>query len=116
MPTSQTGALASQSEPEETSFGAWTLVWCLYLTKFATIVILVLMQHSYDAAVFVTITTWFWFGPMLALGAAPLLYRLRLRRVRRRRAALQRAEWDLSFRTDDAASATRGAGATRARS
>ncbi|MCC6791214.1 MAG: hypothetical protein IT336_05990 [Thermomicrobiales bacterium] len=85
----------SQSEPEGTSFGAWALVWCLYLTKLATIVIVVLMQHSYDTAVFVTITTWFWFGPLLALGAAPLLFRWRLRRVRRRRADLQRAEWEV---------------------
>jgi hypothetical protein len=83
----------SQSEPETTSFGAWTLVWCLYLTKLATIVIVVWMQHSYDAAVFVTITTWFWFGPLLALGASPLLFHYRLRRIRRQRSALLRAEW-----------------------
>jgi hypothetical protein len=88
--------LASQSEPETTSFGAWTLVWCLYLTKLATIVIVVWMQHSYDAAVFVTITTWFWFGPLLALGASPLLFHYRLRRIRRRRTALLRAEWTVS--------------------
>jgi hypothetical protein len=85
--------LASQSEPETTSFGAWTLVWILYLTKLVTIILVVWAEHSYRAAVFVTITTWFWFGPMLALGAAPLLFKLRLRRVRARRAALMRAEW-----------------------
>lgn len=97
MPTSPSPVrFASQSEPETTSFGAWTLVWCLYITKLATIVIVVWMQHSYDAAVFVTITTWFWFGPLLALGAAPLLFRYRLRRMRRRRAALLRAEWEIS--------------------
>jgi hypothetical protein len=97
MPPSPPSQPAVAPPDEGTSFGAWTLVWCLYLTKLATIVIIVLMQHSYDVAVFVTITTWFWFGPMIALGAGPLLYRIRLRRVRRRRAALERAEWDLSL-------------------
>lgn len=95
MPTSLTPSRrASQPEPETTSFGAWTLVWCLYLTKLITIIIIVWIHHSSDAAVFIAITTWFWLGPLLAFGAAPLLFRLRLLRARTRRASLLRAEWE----------------------
>ena len=83
---------ASRSD-EATSFGAWTLVWVLYGAKLATIVLVVWAEHSYRTAVFVTVTTWFWLGPLLALGASPLLFRFRLRRVRARRAALIVSEW-----------------------
>jgi hypothetical protein len=78
---------------EATSFGAWTLVWVLYGAKVATIVLVIWAEQSYKVALFVTITTWIWLGPLLAIGAAPLLYRYRLRRVRARRADLLRAEW-----------------------
>jgi len=78
---------------EATSFGAWTLVWVLYGAKVATIVLVVWAEQSYRVALFVTVTTWIWLGPLLVIGAAPLLYRFRLRRVRARRADLLRAEW-----------------------
>ena len=80
---------------ETTSFGAWTLVWVIYGAKLATVVLVVWAEHSYRSAVFVTITTWFWLGPLLALGAAPLLFRYRLRRVRARRTALLVSEWHI---------------------
>jgi hypothetical protein len=84
-----------QPESEGTSFGAWTLVWVLYLAKLATIILVVWAEHSYRMTIFVTVTTWFWAGPMIALGAAPLVFRIRLRRMRSRRAALLRAEWQV---------------------
>ena len=79
---------------ENTSFGAWTLVSVLYGAKVATIALVVWAEHSYRMALFVTITTWFWLGPLLALGAAPMLFRYRLRRVRARRETLLRQEWE----------------------
>jgi hypothetical protein len=81
---------------EGTSSGAWTLVLVLYITKLITIVLVVLAAHSYDTAVLVSVTTWYWLAPMAALGAAPLMYRYRLRRVRARRDALIEREWNLS--------------------
>jgi len=77
----------------DTSFGAWTLVWTLYVTKLVTVVLVVLAARSYNAAVLLSATTWFWLGPAIALGVGPLLFRYRLRRVRARRDALRRAEW-----------------------
>ena len=80
-------------EETGTSFGAWTLVWTLYVTKLVTVVLVLLAARSYDAALLLSATTWFWLGPALALGIGPLLFRLRLRRVRARRDDLRRAEW-----------------------
>src|SRR4051812_3255676 len=81
-------------EDEGSSFGAWTLVWVLYITKVITVVLVVWAAHSYDTAVLVTVTTWFWLGPLVALTAAPLMFRWRLRRVRARRGALIEREWN----------------------
>jgi hypothetical protein len=85
-----------ESDDEGTSFGAWTLVWVLYVTKLITIILVVWAAHSYQTAVLVTVTTWYWLGPMIALGAAPLLFRIRLRRVRARKASLIAREWRLT--------------------
>jgi hypothetical protein len=82
-----------QDDEAGTSFGAWTLVWTLYVTKLVTVVLVLWAAHSYEAAILLSATTWFWLGPALALGIGPLLFRYRLRRVRARRAALRRAEW-----------------------
>ena len=91
-PISDSGEI--RREDENTSFGAWTLVWVLYGAKVATIALVVWAEHSYRMALFVTITTWFWLGPLLALGATPMLFRYRLRRVRARRETLLRQEWE----------------------
>jgi hypothetical protein len=98
MATSSQHGKPSSSSPcndeENTSFGAWTLVWVLYGAKVVTIALVVWAEHSYRMAVFVTITTWIWLGPLLAIGATPLMFRYRLRRVRARRDALIRQEWE----------------------
>jgi hypothetical protein len=97
MPTpDSTTSVSPVSAEEGTSFGAWTLVWVLYITKLITVILVVWAAHSYDTAVLVTVTTWFWLGPLVALGAAPAMLRLRLRKVRSRRAALIEREWNLS--------------------
>lgn len=96
MTTRSAPRLPARRDDETTSFGAWTLVWVLYGAKVATVVLVVWAEQSYQSAVFVTITTWFWLGPLLALGAAPLLFRVRLRRIRARRAALIVSEWHVA--------------------
>lgn len=85
---------------DATSFGAWTLLWVVYLTKVFTIVLVLITVHSQEAALLLSITTWFWIGPLIAIGAAPLLFRWRLRRVRARRRALLQAEWLFSEELD----------------
>ena len=84
------------SEGEGASFGAWTLIGVLYITKLITVVLVVWAAHSYETAVLVTVTTWYWLGPLVALGAAPIAFRYRLRKVRARRASLFEQEWSLA--------------------
>jgi hypothetical protein len=96
MPEHETSLQDRPESDEGTSFGAWTLVSVLYITKVITVVLVIWAAHAYDTAVLVTVTTWYWLGPLLALGAAPLAYRVRLRRVRARRQLLIASEWDLS--------------------
>jgi membrane protein YdbS with pleckstrin-like domain len=83
----------SPARDEGTSAGAWALIWTLYVTKMVTVALVVWAAHSYDAAVLVAVTTWIWLGPLIALTAAPLLFRYRLHRVRARRSLLLQAEW-----------------------
>jgi hypothetical protein len=113
MATRHARSHQTQQHDEGASFGAWTLVWVLYGAKLATIVLVVWAEHSYQSAVFVTITTWFWLGPLLALGAAPLLFRYRLRRVRARRTALLASEWHIEPPAASMPSASRPRNAPR---
>jgi hypothetical protein len=95
MSTRRDAPPPARDNEEATSFGAWTLVWVIYGAKVVTIVLVVWAEHSYRSALFVTVTTWFWLGPLLVIGAAPLLFRYRLRRVRARRTALIMSEWHI---------------------
>ncbi len=72
---------------------AWLLVWTIYMVKFVMIFIIFWSAQSFEPAVLVAITTWAWLGPAIAIAASPAAFRMRLRRVRRRRAALVRSEW-----------------------
>ena len=75
------------------SFGAWTLVWTLVAMKIITIVIVVLAARKAEAGTLLAVITWHWLILLGALLAAPVLFRVRLRRVRARRESLMRAEW-----------------------
>jgi hypothetical protein len=92
-PASPDSPPPAPSDDEGTSFGAWTLIWVLYVTKIVTVVLVVWAAHSYEATVLVTATTWIWLGPLIVFTAAPLLFRYRLHRVRSRRTQLLHAEW-----------------------
>lgn len=72
----------------------WAFVWTLFIFKIATVaVIFWAAEGSGEAGLLITATTWFWVGiPIFAI-AGPIVYFVRRRRVRRKRAELQRAEW-----------------------
>ena len=106
MSTRRDAPPPTHDNEEATSFGAWTLVWVIYGAKVVTIVLVVWAEHSYRSAIFVTVTTWFWLGPLLAVGAAPLMLRYRLRRVRARRTALIMSEWHIRPAADRIPSGT----------
>ena len=95
----------------------WLLLGSIAFAKVGTILIIVWASRSGDVAPLVTATTWHWLPIAGALLAGPILFRLRLRRVRARREALRRAEWMLpegvaapaSVTSADAAGGTRDA-------
>ena len=81
---------------DETPPSVWLLIWTIYLAKLATIVLVIWASHSYETTALIAATTWPWLVVAGALGIGPLLFHLRLRRVRAKRERLQRAEWVLT--------------------
>lgn len=71
----------------------WLLVGTIAAAKLVTIVVILWASRSTEAGALVAATTWPWLLPVAALVGGPLLFRLRLRRVRAKRARLLRAEW-----------------------
>ena len=72
---------------------AWAFLWILLAFKLATVAMIFWADISAETGVLLSATTWYWsIIPILAT-AGPIIYRLRLRRLRRRRAQLQRSEW-----------------------
>lgn len=74
----------------------WAFVWTLFAFKIVTVIVIFwAAEGSGEAGALLAATTWFFFiVPVIAI-AGPLAYFIRLRRVRARREALQRAEWML---------------------
>lgn len=84
----------------------WTFVWILFGFKIASISLLVFWIEWHEFKYLIGLTTWPWFViPAVAL-TPPLLHRLRLRRVRRRRELLRRAEFDVEPTPADTATIT----------
>ncbi|MGI8643908.1 MAG: hypothetical protein ACR2LS_07305 [Thermomicrobiales bacterium] len=76
----------------------WIFLWVLFAFKMATVFIIWWASRSYSTGVFLVATTWFWMViPVLAL-AAPVAFRWRLLKMRKRRVALQQSEWILTER------------------
>ena len=74
-------------------------LWTLFIFKMATVgVILWAAGGSGEAGILLTATTWYWLIIPAIVVFGWLTFRFRLRRVRARRLALQRAEWMLDER------------------
>jgi hypothetical protein len=82
-------------DDEGTPPNVWLLIWTIYIAKLATIVLVIWASHSYQTTALVAATTWPWLALAVALGFGPLIFHLRLRRVRAKREQLKRAEWML---------------------
>ena len=82
-------------EPRDDEFvGLWAFVWILFGFKLIMLLaILWFATRSSDDMSVLAATHWFFMLiPILAI-AGPLMFQMRLRKVRRRRAALQASEW-----------------------
>src|SRR5262245_23694578 len=86
------------ADDEATPPSVWLLIWTIYIAKLATLVLIIWASHSYQTTALVAATTWPWLVVAAALGIGPLIFHLRLRRVRARRDLLKRAEWMVESR------------------
>lgn len=91
---------------------AWAFVWVLFVFKMATVFLIWWSSRSYETGVFLVATTWFWAAIPIIACAAPITFRWRLMKARKRRAQLQRSEW---FVDDASPVVTPGPGSPRPR-
>lgn len=96
QPETRKRRLTEQELREEESSTAWAFVWVLFAFKIATLLATFwAAAGSMDAAIILMGTNWIFIViPMFAIWG-PILFHYRLRRVRRRRAAMVRSEWIL---------------------
>lgn len=80
---------------EDGSRAVWVLVGTIAAAKATTLAVIVWASGSGETVALVVATLPPWIVVGGALGAGPLLFRLRLRRIRARRERLRRAEWML---------------------
>jgi hypothetical protein len=80
-------------ETEEPTFSAWLLVWTIIAAKAGTLLLILWAAHDFETGILLAATSWFWLALIVAICAGPILFRMRLRRVRAKREALKRAEW-----------------------
>lgn len=93
VPTVPIETKAPPRKPQELT-SVWPFVWILFGFKFATALIIWWFAAGSEGTYSILASThWFWMIiPLLAM-AGPAAYQWRLRRVRRKRARLQAAEW-----------------------
>jgi hypothetical protein len=83
----------SSQEAAEPTFSAWLLVWTIIAAKAGTLLLILWAAHDFETGIIVAATSWLWLALIAAICASPVLFRIRLRRVRAKREALKRAEW-----------------------
>lgn len=95
----------------------WGFIWVLFLFKIGTVAATIWAAgFTSEAGYILSITTWPWLIiPALAL-SGPLLYQYRIRRVRRRKAAMQLAEWMIEEEPTGSGRASIAAGNLKGRS
>jgi hypothetical protein len=76
------------------------MIGMLLIVKIGGLIVIFMIDPSEMAALFAVISTWLWVLVLGILLAGPVGYWWRVRRVRARREALQRAEWMID--TDEA--------------
>jgi len=84
---------AERKQEEDERVTAWAFIWTQFAFKMASVAVLLYWIGPGEFAYIVGATTWPWLViPGIAL-AGPIGYRLRLRRMRKRREELRRAEF-----------------------
>jgi hypothetical protein len=82
----------SDSEYDETP-SVRAFIWVLFGFKLATVALILWHLRTWQTGLLLGATTWYFLPVLVLLVGGPILFQIRLRRVRARRDALQRAEW-----------------------
>src|SRR4051794_17846463 len=80
------------SEDPESATAVWAFLLVLFFFKLATVALIFWNLSTWESGVVLGATLWYWFPPLVFLGAGPAIFYYRLRKVRARREALRRAE------------------------
>jgi hypothetical protein len=85
---------AEEKQKKDEKQTVWVFLWTLFVFKIVTVAaIFWAAEGSGEAGALIAATTWPFIAlPVAAIGG-PLIFYLRLRRVRAKRLALQRSEW-----------------------
>ena len=83
----------SDGNEQEGAAAVWAFLLVLFFFKLATVVLIFWHMRTGESGVVLGSTLWYWFPPLVLLGAGPVVFYYRLRKVRGRREALQRSEW-----------------------
>jgi hypothetical protein len=86
-------ATPSPAPADNESFSAWPLLISIGFAKLATLITILYLSWGYESAKMVASTLAPWLAVVVAFLMAPLGWQIRMRRVRRRRAALLDAEF-----------------------
>lgn len=73
--------------------GVWMMIIMLLIVKIGGLIVVFAYDPSWLTALFAVVSTWLWAVVLALLLSGPATYALRIRRVRAKRAALQRSEW-----------------------
>ena len=80
-------------EEHESAAAVWAFLLVLFFFKLATVVLIFWHMRTWESGVVLGATFWYWIPPIFLLGAGPIMFYYRLRKVRSRREALRRSEW-----------------------
>ena len=75
-----------EGEEHEGAAAVWAFLLVLFFFKLATVILIFWHMRTWESGVILGSTLWYWFPPLLLLGAGPALF-YRLRKVRSRREA-----------------------------
>jgi hypothetical protein len=101
--------LPTQRDDDESESAAavWAFLLVLFFFKLATVVLIFWHMRTMEAGIVLGATLWYWFPPLILLGAGPVIFYYRLRKVRARREALRRSEWMVAGEEEIAARSAR---------
>lgn len=86
---------SSNEDEIESEAAVWAFLLALFLFKLVTVIVIFWQLRTWESGLILGATFWYFFPPLILLGAGPVYFYLRLRRVRAKRDALRRAEWML---------------------